>query len=175
MHLELMRQSIPAVPIPPPGIGGAFSHTFHPGSRALAFYPITPGHLTISLFSPYNIVAFLMTNSSANTVSFVLNASRLDIKWDARAVEWPSFALTTGNKTQLGLNFVWISLDFTESKTRNEENKTFLTCLSHHPGEFEQLFCPGGGAFASLFSKNPNSRGSAGGGGGGVMGTVGID
>ena len=45
----------------------------------------------------------------------------------------------------------WISLDFTESKTRNEENKTFLTCVSYHPGAFEQLFCPGGAAFASLF------------------------
>ena len=47
---------------------------------------------------------------------------------------------------------------------RNEENKTFLTCLSYHPGAFEQLFCSGSGAFASLFSKNPNSRGSARGG-----------
>ena len=37
-------------------------------------------------------------------------------------------------------------------------NKTFLTCLNHHHGAFEQLFCPGGGAFANLFSKNPNSR-----------------
>ena len=58
---------------------------------------------------------------------------------------------------------------------RNEENKTFLTCLSHHPGALEQLFCPGGRAFASLFPKNPNSRGSAWGGGGGGMGTAGID
>ena len=32
---------------PPPGNSGAFSHTFHPGGRALAFHPITPGHLTI--------------------------------------------------------------------------------------------------------------------------------
>ena len=50
------------------------------------------------------------------------------------------------------------SLDFIESKSRNEENKTFL---SPYPGAFEQRFCPGGGAFASLLSKNPNSRGSA--------------
>ena len=32
---------------PPPGNSGAFSRTFHPGGRALAFHPITPGHLTI--------------------------------------------------------------------------------------------------------------------------------
>ena len=49
-----MHQSIPAVPIPPDN-SGAFSHTFHPGGRALAFHPITPGHLTISLLSPHNI------------------------------------------------------------------------------------------------------------------------
>ena len=60
----------------PPGNNGAFSHTVNPGGRALAFYTIPPGHLTISLFSPYSIVAFLMANSSANTVSFLLNASR---------------------------------------------------------------------------------------------------
>ena len=64
-------------------------------------------------------------------------------------------------KAQLGLNLAWISLDFIESKSRNEESKTFL---SPYPGAFEQLFCPGGGAFASLLSKNPNSRGSARGG-----------
>ena len=60
---------------------------------------------------------------------------------------------------------------------RDEENKTFMTCLSYHPGAFvnEQLFCLGGWAFASLFSKIPNSRGSARGGGGGGMGIVGID
>ena len=40
----------------PPGYCGAFSHTFHPGGRALAFHPITPGHLTISLLSSHNIV-----------------------------------------------------------------------------------------------------------------------
>ena len=34
-------------PSPPPGNSGAFSRTFHPGGRALAFHPITPGHLTI--------------------------------------------------------------------------------------------------------------------------------
>ena len=42
-----MHQSIPAVLIPLPGNSGAFSRTFHPGGRALAFHPITPGHLTI--------------------------------------------------------------------------------------------------------------------------------
>ena len=31
---------------------------------------------------------------------------------------------------------------------------------------FEQLLCPGDGAFASLFSKNPNSRVGGGGGDG---------
>ena len=56
-----MHQSIQAVPMPPPpphslpGNSGAFSHTFHPGDRALAFHPITPGHLTISLLSPYTL------------------------------------------------------------------------------------------------------------------------
>ena len=60
--------------------------------------------------------------------------------------------------------FARISLDFIETKPRNEGNKTFL---SPYPGAFEQLFCPGGGAFASSFSKNANSRVSAGGGGGG--------
>ena len=56
----IMHQSIPAVPIPPPpGNSGAFSQTFHPGGRALAFHPITPGHLTISLLSPYNICRFV--------------------------------------------------------------------------------------------------------------------
>ena len=59
--------------------------------------------------------------------------------------------------------FARISLDFIETKPRNEGNKTFL---SPYPGAFEQLFCPGGGAFASSFSKNANSRGSARGGGG---------
>ena len=39
-----------------PGNSGAFSHTFHPRIRALAFHPITPGHLTISLLSHHNIV-----------------------------------------------------------------------------------------------------------------------
>ena len=52
-----MHQSIPAVPIPP-GNSGAFIQTFHPGGRALAFHPITPGHLTISLLSPYNTCRF---------------------------------------------------------------------------------------------------------------------
>ena len=61
------------------------------------------------------------------------------------------FCTNSEHKTLLGLNLALISLDFTESKTRNEENKTFLTNFSHHPRAFEQLFCPGGGAFASLF------------------------
>ena len=39
--------------------------------------------------------------------------------------------------------------------------------MSPYPGAFEKLFCPSGGAFASSFSKNANSRGSARGGGGG--------
>ena len=55
-----------------------------------------------------------------------------------------------------------MSLDFIEAKSRNEGNKTFL---SPYPGAFEQNFCPGGGAFASSFLKNANSRGSARGGG----------
>ena len=37
--------------------------------------------------------------------------------------------------------------------------------MSPYSGAFEQLFCPGGGAFASSFSKNANSRGQPGGGG----------
>ena len=60
------------------------------------------------------------------------------------------FCTNYGKQDQLGLNLALISSDFTESKTRNEENKKFLTCLSHHPGAFEQLFCPGGGTFAHL-------------------------
>ena len=56
--LSIMHQSIPAVPTPR-GNSEAFSRTVHPGGRALAFHPIIPGHLTISLFFflPYNIVA----------------------------------------------------------------------------------------------------------------------
>ena len=60
--VTIMHQSIPAVPIPPPhplGNSGAFSQAFHPRGRALAFHPITPGHLTISLLSPYNICRFV--------------------------------------------------------------------------------------------------------------------
>ena len=48
--------SIPVVPIPP-GNSGAFSHTFHPGGRALAFHPITPGAFDHLTFLHYNIVA----------------------------------------------------------------------------------------------------------------------
>ena len=57
--------------------------------------------------------------------------------------------------------------DLAGSKSRNEENKT---CLSPYPGAFEQLFCPGRVAFASLFSKSPNSRWSGRWGGGGWVG-----
>ena len=32
--------------------------------------------------------------------------------------------------------------------------------MSPYPRAFDQLFCPAGGAFASLFKKNPNSRGN---------------
>ena len=39
--------------------------------------------------------------------------------------------------------------------------------MSPYPVAFEQLFCPGSGAFASLFSKNPNLMGVSPGGGGG--------
>ena len=74
------------------------------------------------------------------------------------------FHNTTGNKSQLGLNLTWISLDVIENKTRNKENKTFL---NYYPGAFEQAVCLGHGAFASEFSKNPNSWGSVWGGGGG--------
>ena len=48
-----IRQAMPI----PLGNSGAFSHTFHPRGQALAFHPITPGHLTISLYSLYSIVA----------------------------------------------------------------------------------------------------------------------
>ena len=62
----------------PPGNSGAFSRTFHPGDRALAFHPITPGHLTIphSFTLQHCRFFFKMTISSANTVTFVLNTSR---------------------------------------------------------------------------------------------------
>jgi len=58
------------------------------------------------------------------------------------------FTITGLIKTQLGLPLARISLDFSVSKTKKEENKTLL---SHCPGAFEQLVCPNGGAFASLF------------------------
>ena len=60
-----------------------------------------------------------------------------------------------------------ITLDFVANKLRKEEKKTFL---SPYPGAFEQRFVLGCGAFASLVSKHPNSKG-----GGGGMGTAGID
>ena len=55
--LNLMHQSIPAVPIPPPGISWAFAHLSIPGMGHLKFYHCpgvghlptpgtTPGHLT---------------------------------------------------------------------------------------------------------------------------------
>ena len=66
-------------------------------------------------------------------------------------------------KAEQGLNLARITLDFIESKSRNEENKTFL---SPYPEAFEQHFYPGGGAKTQYtFKKNPNSRGSARGGG----------
>ena len=46
---EIMHQSIPAVPIPPPGNSGAFSRTFHPGGRGISLpsnYPGAFDHLT---------------------------------------------------------------------------------------------------------------------------------
>ena len=60
--------------------------------------------------------------------------------------------------------FARISLDFIETKPRNEGNKT----LCAYPGAFEQLFCPGGGAVHFRKMLIP-------GGGGGGMGTAGID
>ena len=57
-----MPQSIQAVSIPPPPPQrGIFSFTVHPGGRALAFHPITPGHLTISLFHVTGLSLLLMT------------------------------------------------------------------------------------------------------------------
>ena len=41
-----MHQSIPVVPIPPPGNRGAFAYVVSPGGRALAYPTATPGHLT---------------------------------------------------------------------------------------------------------------------------------
>ena len=56
-YLEFMHQSIPAVPIPPPGNRGAFAHVVSrgggafaiyrsPGGWALAYPGANPGHLT---------------------------------------------------------------------------------------------------------------------------------
>ena len=74
--IVVMHQSIPAVPIPPPGNPGAFAHVVSPGggafvilsrSRGWAFaYPgATPGHLT-HVFSKV-----LWRNSSAKDEAFV--------------------------------------------------------------------------------------------------------
>ena len=41
-----MHQSVPVVPIPPPGNHGAFAYIVSPGSWALAYPGGTPGHLT---------------------------------------------------------------------------------------------------------------------------------
>ena len=41
-----MHQSIPVVPIPPPGNRGAFAYVVSPGGWALAYPRLTPGHLT---------------------------------------------------------------------------------------------------------------------------------
>ena len=43
------------------------------------------------------------------------------------------------HEAKLGLNLAWISLDFIESKSRNEENKTFL---SPTPGHLNNFFAP---------------------------------
>ena len=60
---SVMHQSIPAVPIPPPrAIVGHFPALSIPGVGALAFHPITPGHLTISLLSPHNIIVFFFND-----------------------------------------------------------------------------------------------------------------
>ena len=56
-NVIIMHQSIPAVPIPPPGISRAFAHVLIPGVGHLKFYHCpgvgllptprtTPGHLT---------------------------------------------------------------------------------------------------------------------------------
>ena len=42
----VMHQSIPVVPIPPPGNRGAFAYFVSPGGCALAYPGATPGHLT---------------------------------------------------------------------------------------------------------------------------------
>ena len=55
-RMEIMHQSIPAVPIPPRAIVGHFPALSIPGVGALAFHPISSGHLTISLLSPHNII-----------------------------------------------------------------------------------------------------------------------
>ena len=57
-----------------------------------------------------------------------------------------------------------MSLDFIETKSRNEGNNTFL---SPYPGAFEQRFCPGGGHLPVHFRKMLIPGGQPGGGGGG--------
>ena len=83
----VMHQSIPAVPIPhPPGSSGAFSHTFHPGGWAFVFHTITLGHLTISLFFPYNVVASSNDQFIGKFSKFLLEYVHTH-KWDATAAE----------------------------------------------------------------------------------------
>ena len=41
--LNVMHQSIPVVPIPPPGNRGAFAHVVSPGGRAFAILSRPPG------------------------------------------------------------------------------------------------------------------------------------
>ena len=72
---EIMHQAIPAMPIPL-GNSGAFSHIVHPRGQALAVHPITPGHLTISLYSPYSIVASFNDQFIGKYSKFLLNRSR---------------------------------------------------------------------------------------------------
>ena len=43
---KIMHQSIPVVPITPPGNRGAFAYVGSPGDWALAYPRATPGHLT---------------------------------------------------------------------------------------------------------------------------------
>ena len=49
-----MHQSIPAVPIPPPGNPGAFPNVAHPGGGAFAYLGLTPGHLTRGFEKPWS-------------------------------------------------------------------------------------------------------------------------
>ena len=82
-----MHQSIPAVPIPPPprAIVGHFPALSIPGVGALAFHPITPGHVTISLLSPHNIIVSFNDHFIGKYGKFLLEYVWIGHKWDARA------------------------------------------------------------------------------------------